>query len=256
MNSIVNTKTYKISKEKNHMKKRYWEIDFLRGLAILMMVAYHLLWDVNYFYSVGIPLLTGFWKVFQVITASLFLFLVGVSLVVSNVRRQAPFLKYLRRGGIVFFYGLLISLVTRILFPQEFIIFGILHFIGVAIVLSYVFRHARQWNLLFGIGFILGGLFLKQVFVSTNWFLIFGIRSPSFSTLDYFPLFPWFGVVLLGLFFGERFYLKSDRNFLLKDYSKKLFIKQTCFLGKYSLLIYFLHQAILYGAFYVLAYLL
>src|SRR5262245_9611050 len=117
--------------------RRLWEIDALRGVAIIMMVIYHLMWDL-YFFAVlpNIALQVGFWKYFQRTTATLFLTLVGVSLVVSNMReRQAnpgqriPFRKFLERGARIFGWGMVISLVVRIAGIGK-IDFGVLHLIG------------------------------------------------------------------------------------------------------------------------------
>ncbi|MBE3036638.1 MAG: DUF1624 domain-containing protein, partial [Candidatus Atribacteria bacterium] len=32
-----------------NLQQRFWEIDFLRGIAIIMMVLYHLLYNLHYF---------------------------------------------------------------------------------------------------------------------------------------------------------------------------------------------------------------
>ena len=66
---------------------RFWEIDSLRGVAIIMMVIYHLMWDLWFFRIMpDVVLWSGFWKYFQRTTASLFIFVVGVSLTVSYTR--------------------------------------------------------------------------------------------------------------------------------------------------------------------------
>lgn len=82
--------------------RRFWEIDALRGVAIIMMVIYHLLWDL-YFFAVlpNIALQVGFWKYYQRTTASLFLTLVGVSLVVSYKRATSSFVGKVSAGAAV-----------------------------------------------------------------------------------------------------------------------------------------------------------
>ncbi len=71
--------------------ERLWEIDVLRGVAILMMVVYHLLWDLHSLGGYDITLRSGFWSYWQIATASLFTGLVGLSLTLSyNRERQHP----------------------------------------------------------------------------------------------------------------------------------------------------------------------
>ncbi len=92
-------------------------------------------------------------------------FLMGVSLTLSNSRAQITgkyregglFKKYLKRGLKIFSLGLLITLATWIFIPQEFIIFGVLHFIGISIILSYPFLKSKYLNLFLGIGLIIIG---------------------------------------------------------------------------------------------------
>ena len=102
---------------KKNSIERFWEIDFLRGIAIIMMVIYHLLYSLHYFSHYNINVYSGFWLYFARATAITFLFLVGVSLAVSftkaekiypeknissDVKEARLFLKYLRRGLKVF----------------------------------------------------------------------------------------------------------------------------------------------------------
>lgn len=64
---------------------RIWEIDFLRGLAIILMVGYHLLYDLGDF--AGLEKFLGFttdlttpaWLLAQHFFAGLFVVLSGVS---------------------------------------------------------------------------------------------------------------------------------------------------------------------------------
>ena len=238
------------------MKKRFWEIDFLRGIAIIMMVIFHFLWDFNYFYNSNIILLDGFWKIFQIITASLFLFLVGVSLSVSNIRKDASYMKYLKRGLKIFSFGLIITFITMFIFPNNYVIFGILHLIGISIIISYVFRKLKYLNLIFGIIFIICGNLLKTYTFNFNWLFFLGLKSSTVYSIDYFPIFPWFGVVLIGLFFGNLLYSTNKRNFKLKNLAENSIIKILCFLGKKSLIIYLLHQVMLFSVFLILTNLL
>lgn len=233
------------------MKKRFWEVDFLRGIAIIMMIMFHFLWDLNHFYNFDIYASKGFWNIFQITTASLFLFLVGISITISNTNKNAGPIKYLKRGLKIFSFGLIITVVTKLIFPDSFVVFGILHLIGVSIIISYIFRKFTYLNLLFGISFVVVGALLKNYAVNFDWLFFLGLYSNRFYSLDYFPIFPWFGVILIGMFFGNILYSTNKRNFKLKNSSENRAVKFVCFLGKKSLIIYLLHQIVLYGMFLI-----
>lgn len=244
--------------EEKKITQRFWEIDFLRGIAIIMMVLYHLLYDLHYFADYNVNVYSGFWMYFARITAIIFLFLVGLSLGVSFSRtkkihenRNKLFIKYLRRGLKVFFWGLIITLVTRIFLGNAFVIFGILHLIGISIILAYPFRKLRYWNLLIGFLFIFLGAYLKGFSFDFYWLSWLGFRPAQFYSVDYYPLLPWFGVVLIGIFFGNLLYSDSTRRFQLADISFFSGIKVFCFLGKHSLLIYLLHQPLIIAVLYL-----
>ncbi|BDZ70198.1 heparan-alpha-glucosaminide N-acetyltransferase [Methanobacterium petrolearium] len=148
--------------------------------------------------------------------------------------------------------GLFITLITWIFIPQDFIVFGILHFIGIAIILEYPFLDKKYLNLVLGIVFIIIGFIVAQFTVNYPWLLWLGLKPSVFVTVDYFPLFPWLGVVSLGLFIGKVLYTKYKRRYPLPDLSKNLVIKIFSFLGRHSLIIYLIHQPILIMVLYML----
>jgi uncharacterized membrane protein len=225
------------------MKERFWEIDFLRGYAIIAMVVYHLLFDLRYFAGWDINLSSGiFWAIGRS-AAILFVFLVGVSMAISYSRNK-ELDKFLIRGVKVLFIALSITLVTWLLFPQNYIIFGVLHLIGLSVLLSYPFLKHYKYNAIIGVLIIVVGLYFftqPSAFAELLWLLPY-----SFSTFDYFPIFPWFGLVLLGIYAGNRFYVE-ERRFSFKN---RFGIIQK--LGRHSLLIYLIHQPILVGLIYLL----
>ena len=125
---------------------RYFELDALRAIAIIMMVVFHLLWDLNYFGFTNAEMYFGFWGIWQKITAGLFLLLVGIVLNISWNRRKNA-LHFLKRGIVIFCGGLLITAFTLIAFPEQFIYFGVLHLIGVSIILAMPeCRHQRHYK--------------------------------------------------------------------------------------------------------------
>lgn len=73
----------------------------------------------------------------------------------------------------------------------------------------------------------------------------FGFTSNDFFSADYFPLFPWFFCFLLGSCFGK--WLKSNKA---PEFFYKSHLKFLSFVGRNTLIIYVLHQPILFGLFY------
>lgn len=231
---------------------RFWEIDFFRGCAIITMIIYHFLYDLYAFGSLSIELFRGFWKYFQVATASTFLFVAGVSLFLSYSRMETKgimpsFPKYLRRGFTILGWGMVITLFTYLTLSEWYVRFGILHCIGTSIIIGYFFLRfsGKSLILLSSMACLVGGLFLNSRTFSFSFLLPFGFIPHSFKTVDYFPLFPWLGVVLLGIAFGKGFYHGYQRSFSFPDWSKIPPFKSISYLGRHSLTIYLLHQPIL-----------
>ena len=236
------------------MQGRLWEIDALRGTAVVAMVLYHFSYDLAYFglfdlgfFRSGIGFDTG-----RAIGAT-FIFLAGLSLTLSYRRAIASrppgrklFWKYLGRGLRIFSYGLVITFVTWIFVPKEMIVFGILHLIGVSIILAYPFLRLRLLNVALGVGCIALGLYLHNLSVYDPWLVWLGTK-PNFSMLDYWPIFPWFGVILLGVFAGNALY-GGQRKRAIPQTPPLPAIRPLAFLGRHSLPVYLVHQPILLTA--------
>jgi len=238
---------------------RFWEIDALRGIAIILMILYHLVFDLNYFrlYTTDLDSLPVLLFLYPVSTT--FLLLVGISLTISYSRAQQKLskrqlqVKFLKRGTSVFGLGLLITLVTWVYPHDGFIVFGILHCIGLSILLAYPLIRFRIFPLILGVLCIIFGITLRvAVLVDFPWLLWLGFVPSGFYTLDYFPLLPWFGVVLIGIFLGKSFYQNNTRKVSLNDHSQFILSRGLCFLGRHSLIIYLLHQLFIVGVLYVL----
>ncbi|HIH62097.1 MAG TPA: DUF1624 domain-containing protein [Methanobacteriales archaeon] len=230
---------------------RFWEVDVLRGIAVLMMITFHLLFDLNYFGIVSLNIQGGLLWFFGRLTAFIFIFLVGTSLKLSYMRsilsryESSLILKYVKRGLRILSYAFIITIVTWLVIGEGYIIFGVLHFIGVAIILSYPLLRHEKLNLPLAILFIAAGLFLLNQRFDIGYLFWLGIIPRNFYTLDYFPILPWMGVVSLGIYTAGKLYKNYKRRFPLKDFSSYKIVKFLAFLGRHSLFIYFIHQPIL-----------
>lgn len=228
---------------------RLWEIDLFRGIAILMMVLFHTVFDISFFGIAPLDVSTGFWRYFAYATASLFLLIVGVSLIVSHDKAQIKIsglplaLKFVTRGIFIFALGFLVTLGTWLYLRDGFVIFGILHLIGISVLLSPLFFRFGKLNILIGLACIPAGWIISGM-SGPAIMLPLGIIPPGFSSVDYTPLFPWFGLVLIGMGIGKFLYAAGERRFKVPQIPE-LIVTPLSFLGRHSLLIYLVHQPVI-----------
>lgn len=237
-------------------KQRFWEIDLLRGIAVIMMIIYHILFDIDFLTIYTLSLHHISFQIFLYPIGTLFLLLVGISLILSynqyqNMQKQTPpFKKYFTRGIILFFLALGITGVTWIYPHEGFIVFGVIHCISISIILSYPFITKPKIALILGSILIFIGVWFSTITVDNPYLFWMGLNTRSFYTLDYFPLLPWFGVVLIGLFSGQKIYPILQNKYQKPQKTPTVFIPLTI-LGNHSLIVYLLHQPILFGLLFI-----
>jgi len=228
---------------------RFWEVDAARGVAIIMMIVYHSTYDLDTLGGYDIQSTSGHWALFADLTAGLFLFLVGVSLAVSRARTSMTgwklFGKYLARGLRILAYGMILTVVFLVL-GMGVVAFGILQLIGVSIILAYPFLGLRSTNLVLGALIFAAGQYVltQDLYSQSFWLLPFGVVPEGVVMPDYRPLLPWFGVVLIGLFFGNVVYGDGRRRAVLTDKAPVL-ARPLLPLGRNSLFVYLIHQPII-----------
>ena len=229
-----------------HVPSRFPEIDLARGVAVIMMVVFHTAFDLAYLGIAPLPVGQGGLRLLALTTAALFLFLVGISLSISSAHAREVLsyrdfvLKYLRRGALVLLLGFGITVVTWLLLPGGYIIFGILHLIGLAILLSPLYT-GRYWvNLFLGAAIVALGPLVVGL-QGSPLLLWVGVQPSSFYSVDYTPVFPWLGVVLLGVFFGMTVYPSGKRP---SSY-RTITFRPLQFLGRHSLVVYLIHQPVI-----------
>jgi uncharacterized membrane protein len=236
---------------------RLWEIDLIRGIAIILMVVFHFLYDLNHFSITRLNLYNGVFSYISSITASIFVFIAGISLTISYNRSKLKQeiskikIRFVKRGIKLLFLGFVITILSWLYIPERFVIFGILHCIGISIILSIPFIKKTYSNILFGSILIISGIILRTMTFDFNWLIPFGFLPPKYFYIDYFPILPWFGLVLIGISFGNLFYPNANRRFHLKDRSNGYFSEKICFIGRHSLHIYFIHQPILVSLIFI-----
>lgn len=231
-------------------RQRFWEIDCVRGCSVALMVGFHSVYDL-FTLSVGaaglgrdIPQLRlPVYLIWQHGTAILFLLLAGVSLTLGGTRheKRRGYPSLLIRGAKIFAWGLAITLLTRLVLGRGYVVFGILHLIGLSVALSYPFLNRAAWNLGWGALAIGAGIFLSRLDFSFPWLVWAGFVPPDFFSVDFFPFFPWFGFILWGIWIGNLCYANGRRRWRLAEKAPPG-LGWLCFLGRNSLAVYLIHQ--------------
>ncbi len=225
--------------------KRFIELDLLRTLAFVLMVIYHTGYDLAHFYSWDIDVFHGEWKALQLVIASLFLFLVGVSSYVSGNRHIWK--RLVRIGGA----ALLVSIVTYAIDAETYVRFGILHLIAVSALILPLLAPLRAWLIIPGVLLLCLHPFISSIDVPIPILLPFGIHADTLRTVDYYPLVPWFGVVLIGYGVGCLVYAQKLRETIRDTRSSQLLVLAAS-PGRHSLLLYLIHQPIIIAVLWIL----
>lgn len=238
-------------------RSRYWEIDLMRGISVVAMIAFHSVWNLWYFDIVDWNILGPWGQTIARTIGSMFLSLVGVSLSISyhqarlHLHPSQLFLKYIKRGLVLFGWGMVITWVTRLVLDAP-VYFGILHLIGTATILAIpLLPHGKIAGML-GLGIIIANLLIPRLPYTAFWLLPLGLTRISQPMSDYYPLFPWFGVVLVGLYLGDKAYPSGKRSVPLPP-PKSHLVAGLVYLGRNSLLIYLTHQPLLFGLTFLFA---
>lgn len=236
------------------LSARYGTIDAVRAFAVINMVIFHFLYD--YFAMAGdidafvTDTAVVIWERFICIT---FILISGVSL---NFTRSGY-----KRGLIVLLCGCIVTAVTYFFIPEQMIWFGALSFIGCAMILTYalrgLFSRINPWTgasvslILFILfyhipdGYI--GLFslrlvdLPSALYELGWLAWLGFPAKDFVSADYFPLLRWIFLYISGYFIWGGIKRAGLDAHLRKN------VPVLGFIGRHSLLIYMIHQPVLYG---------
>lgn len=242
-------------------KKRYAMLDILRGLTLISMIAYHTTWDMAYLFDIK-----GNWAWFESARAYVWQQSICWSFILLSGFCWSLGRKKWKRGLLVLAAGALTSGVTLWLMPDDRIIFGVLTFLGsamlllipldkllckcesvsglaVSAILFFLTRNINDGELGFGNIHLIDlpeGLY-------HGWFATYlGFTERGFFSTDYFSLLPWWFLFLVGYFLYGVFRKKNWFGILEKGKCKPLEM-----LGKHSLLIYMVHQPLVYGVLWV-----
>lgn len=232
----------------NAIRFRSGTLDSLRGLTLFSMIAYHLCWDLVYLRGLPWAWYNGFWAyIWQQSICCTFILLSGYCCQAS----RHP----IRRGAISFFGGAAVSLATALVTPEEPIRFGVLTFLGTAALLTVPLRPllARippRLGLILSFSLFLLARDVNHGYLGFAWVPLLrlprglysnlataglGFPAPAFASSDYFALLPWL------FLFWTGFYLYRLRPEIPA-------LPGLSVISRHSLLLYLLHQPVLYAA--------
>lgn len=237
-------------------KQRFETLDTYRGIVIVNMIAYHFLYDVfvifggnnGWFRQPGIHA----WQ--QFICCSF--------IILSGFVWPYGKKKSLKRGIFINFCGFVITAFTLIFTSDESIWFGVLNFLGCAVLLTIpvekLLKKIPNWLGIVGslalfllLRSVRLGVFgfepftfgqVPEVMFQFKWLIPFGFPTDGFRSSDYFPIVPWYFLYVFGYFLGR---ILEKKEWFLK--ASHLRIPMLNWMGRKSIWIYMVHQVICYG---------
>lgn len=225
------------------MKQRFDWLDLWRSLAVLTMLVFHALWDLEQF---GV-LASG---TMETPAADVIRYLGGGSFILISGMLVLRSENSLRRGFFLFCVGLAVALVTALAgLPVRF---GILQLLGICMMLCGALREPLRRGIgpVYAVVYLVlfAGSWLLTARVTVPWRFLYplGLRAEGFFSADYWPLLPWGFLYLLGTQLGAA---------LLRERAvqpRRRLPAALSFPGRHSLVIYLLHQPILYGLCYLI----
>ena len=211
-------------------KMRYNSLDFLRGLAVILMIFFHFFYDLDIFGYVDIDFSKDlFWYWLPRLIVFLFMLSMGMSLTLAHKRTLSPkpYTIRLLKVGIC---AIGISVTTFLMFKNHWVYFGTLHCIFFSTLIITPFIKKPHFSLLMFYFFMM--------------LEVLNIKIPFYemdhAAMDYIPIWPWVGHSFLGVFFVH--YGIHEVSIPTNSFTKLIF-----FLGKKALPIYLIHQPIMYG---------
>ena len=230
------------------MPERILWIDVIRGVSILAMITFHFAFDLMYFgFSKPNLIYQPDWRLFERIIAFSFLFIAGLSLFITH-GSVINWNSFIKRYGVTAICAVMISTVTYVLFNGDMIRFGILHAISVSGLISLLLLKLNSFflALLAVIIFLINLLIPQPLEGDYFWqWLIYTNETPH--SLDYRPVIPWIAPFILGMasykLFKKWGLLETSNNIIYRELSI------LSWLGRNSLIIYLIHQPILFGGF-------
>lgn len=223
-------------------------LDIARTVAIVLMVIFHFIYDLKFFAYITWDTPDGpGWRHFRWLIISLFFLCLGVSLTFTH-RDVFKNNKFFVRLSQISLAALLISVITYSVIPQNWIFFGVLHFLALASCLVVWFVKLPKTSGIIGMICLLIGVL---ELLPSRWpFDLLSNSLPQYTN-DYVAIFPWLGMVFIGVYIAHSKWFNADPlKPLIQEHSGRSLLYLT-WPGQHSLRIYLLHQPIMMGFLYL-----
>jgi len=239
--------------------KRAFELDFLRGFSVLLMIVHHTVFDLRFMFGVpGLDFEESFWMddVLRPLFLMVFLGVSGISTSFSrnNARRG------LRLLPVALAFTFATWILSRFFLPAYGVIyFNVLHVISLTtmfyalLVRGETDASREKYNARIIIAsalIIFFGLTLPRVpelqGLRSFWLLPFGFLPAGIAVMDYMPLLPWSGIYLLGTLIGRGLYRDRQTRFPQVGRGTLNALSPVLFLGRHALIVYLVHQPVVY----------
>ena len=247
-------------------KDRAFELDLLRGVAIVMMMFMHFSYDVRYEFGCDVfsYLYKGwFWTFVHPVIIVLFVGLSGICCTFSrnNLKRGLKLL------AVAMAFTVVTSFITYKIGIECLILFNVLHMLAVSTLvyalLSFIESKTKITRDQMSLVMLLLGVWITMTNNNLNYyydhmtsnmiFYPFGIEIKGApSVADYMPLVPWLGVFLICAAAGRVLYKEKKTLFPGTAKAVRKITAPLEFMGRHSLIIYLVHQPVMYGVLYVI----
>ena len=240
--------------------KRYLEVDFVKGLAVISMVIFHFFYMGVQMNKVDYDTHNGILHLMARFAHLTFIFMVGVNLVITRLNNKDKSVKEYRKKHYkrvlkMAMIAIAITLITYYLFPEKYIKFGIIHFVCVGILLLLPF--VDRPDIIVIISVIIGVInslnesgMLHPLYTYINSFIafIFGIYNYEWAAMDHFAIFKFLPVMAGGIYQGHRLYNRDGRKIKMMNAIDKILTDSNIIvkIGRNSLPIYIVHFVLIY----------
>ncbi len=219
-------------------------IDYWKSLAIFSMIIYHFLFDLNFFNLLKIDLSFAPIRFIQLFSGLSFILISGFLSSYLPSKNKFP----IRRFLILLSIALLISAATWVFPHDSFIKFGIIHFMAFATLLGFfTLKTSQNQKLFFSLITIFLGFYFSSLSTKIPFLFFLNLLTPDFSSLDFYPIFPFFGVFLFGQYLASTMFPLFVETALSFLPNSSLIQK----ISENSLLIYLIHQPLIISLLFV-----
>jgi uncharacterized membrane protein len=293
MNPIFQNQNHNINKltdDSMPKKQRFVEIDVAKGGAVLLMIFFHYFYLGKHMNIINVNTDSGLLYMCAKIAHITFIIASGMNLAISTSGKSSSeyIPKKVKRGLYLLAVGLIISYLTKMEFGDSYVKFGIMHFIGIATILSAFVMKVPILTYIISAVILLIHIMLKTPSFKNKFLdvceknpaacFIGGIMNLKYNSLDHFGLIPYLGYFLLGSAIAFTCYKiknvenelddlnqhdnineNSDENGrkvgilgILDNYSHNPIIKGLAWVGRRSMMWYIVHFTILYCIFKII----